>query len=61
MSEDDLVSRAGLEPDSTLARTQPIDSTNRQKRSNRSSRRRRFEVHGGYADYEFVSRRQAQK
>ena len=47
------LSWAGLEPDGPLDRKQLIDSINRQKRSNRSFRR--FEVHGGYTGYEFVS------
>ena len=54
-----IVSRAGLEPTGTQDESQLIDSINRQKRSNRSFRR--FEVHGGYTGYEFVSRYQGRK
>jgi len=58
MKVDNLVSRAGLEPVGTQDKSQLIDSINRQKRSNRSFRR--FEVHGGYTGYEFVSSQRVQ-
>ena len=48
-----LVSRAGLEPYSPVDQAQVIDFDKRQKRSNRSFRR--FELHGGYTGYEFLS------
>ena len=54
-----LVSRAGLEPEHPQDKSQLIDSINRQKRSNRCFRR--FEVHGGYTGYEFVSRQRGRQ
>jgi hypothetical protein len=51
----DLFSRVGLEPEGHTDKSQVIDFNNRQKRSNRSFRR--FEVHGGYMAYEFLSRK----
>jgi hypothetical protein len=56
---DNVVSRAGLEPDGPQDKAQLIDSNNRQKRSNRYFRR--FEVHGGYTGYEFVSSKRGRK
>jgi len=59
MSVENVMSRAGLEPDGPLDKAQVIDFIKRQKRSNRSFRR--FEVHGGYTGYEFVSRWRGRK
>ena len=55
---DDLVTRVGIEPDSPIDYTQVIGSIKRQKRQNRYFRR--FEVHSGYTDYEFLSSRGTQ-
>jgi len=49
-----LVSRAGLEPGRLIENAQVIDSTKKQKRQNRYSRR--FEVHSGYTDEAFKVR-----
>jgi hypothetical protein len=54
-----LVTRAGLEPGGPVDKAQVIDFIKRQKRSNRYFRR--FEVHGGYTGYEFVSRQRGKK
>ena len=53
LSVENVANRAGLEPIGPHDKKQLTDSINRQKRSNRPFRR--FEIHGGYAGYEFVS------